>query len=90
MGYMGKSRKQIARLVNRQTAIQLTSPMIMALLIILFCLPLLNGKMNLVLPDSLKHILFKLVGGYGVCILFFYICYFGIISAMSKRSFRLY
>lgn len=85
MRCMGKSNKQIARLVNKQITIKLTSPMIMALLIVLFCLPLLNGKMNLVLPDSLNNILFKLVGGYGVCIIFFYICYFGIVSAMSKR-----
>ena len=39
---MGKSNKQIA--------IKLSSPMIMALLIILFCVPLLNGKMNLIFP----------------------------------------
>lgn len=85
MRCMGKSNKQIARLLNKQIAIKLTSPMIMALLIILFCLPLLNRKMNLVLPDSLNNILFKLAGEYGVCIIFFYICYFGIVSAMSKR-----
>ncbi len=82
---MGKSNKQIARLMNQQTAIKLTSPMIMALLIILFCLPLLNGKMNFILPASLHNILLKLTGAFGACIVVFYICYFGIVSAMSKR-----
>ena len=82
---MGKSNQQIARLMKQQTAIKLTSPMIMALLIILFCLPLLNGKMNLVLPASLNNVLLKLTGEFGVCIVVFYICYFGIVSAMGKR-----
>ena len=85
MRYMGKSNKQIAGLVNKQIAIRLISPMIMALLAILFCVPLLNGKMNLILPVSLNNILLKLAGGFGVCIVIFYICYFGIICVMSKR-----
>lgn len=84
MRCMGKSDKQIARLVNQQIAIKLSSPMIMALLIILFCIPLLNGKMNLLLPASLNNILLKLTGEFGACIVVFYICYFGIVSAMSK------
>ena len=86
MRCMGKSNKQIARLVNRQIAIKLTAPMIMALLIILFCIPLLNGKMNLILPASLNNILLKLTGAFGACIVVFYICYFGIVCAMSKRN----
>ena len=85
MRCMGKSDKQIVRLVNQQIAIKLSSPMIMALLIILFCVPLLNGKMNLTLPASLNNILLKLTGEFGACISVFYICYFGIVSAMSKR-----
>lgn len=85
MHCMGKSNKQIERLVNQQIAIKFISPMIMALLIILFCIPLLNEKMNLILPSSLNNILFKLTGEFGVCIIILYICYFGIVSAMSKR-----
>ena len=84
MGCMGKSNQQIAKLVNQQIAIKLTSPMIMPLLIILFCIPLLNGKMNLILPASLNNILLTLTGEFGACIVVFYICYFGIVSAMSK------
>ena len=82
---MGKSNKQIEKLVNKQIAIKLLSPMIMDLLIILFCIPLLNGKMNLVLPVSLNNILLKLAGEFGTCIVVFYIFYFGIICVMSKQ-----
>lgn len=85
MRCMGKSNKQIERLVNKQIAIKLLSPIIMALLTILFCMPLLNGKMNLVLPVSLNNILLKLAGGFGACIVVFCFCYFGIICVMSKR-----
>lgn len=85
MRCMGKSDKQIARLVNQQIAIKLSSPMIMALLIIVFCIPLLNGKMNLILPASLNNILLKLTGEFGACIVVFYICYFRIVSVMSRR-----
>ena len=82
---MGNSNKQIENLVNKQIAIKLLSPMIMDLLIILFCIPLLNGKMNLVLPVSLNNILLKLAGEFGTCIVVFYIFYFGIICVMSKQ-----
>ena len=82
---MGKSNKQIEKLLNKQIAIKLLSPMIMDLLIILICIPLLNRKMNLVLPVSLNNILLKLAGGFGACIVVFYIFYFGIICVMSKR-----
>ena len=85
MRCMGKNSKQIARLVSQQIAIKLTAPMIMALMIILFCVPLLNKKMNLVLPAFLNNILLQLTGEFGACIAVFYICYFGIVNAMSKR-----
>ena len=85
MCYIGKSNKQIERLVSKQIAIKLFSPMIMALLVILFCMPLLNRKMNIILPTSLNNILFKLTGEFLVCIIFFYVCYFGIVCVMSKR-----
>ncbi len=85
MRYMGKSDQQTAGLVHQQTAMKLTLPMIMAFLILLFCVPLLNGKMNAVLPVSLRHILLKLTGEFGACIVVFYFCYFGIVSAVSRR-----
>jgi hypothetical protein len=33
----------------------------------------------------LNNILLKLTGEFGACIVVFYICYFGIVSAMSRR-----
>lgn len=82
---MGKSNHQIGMLMKQQTAIKLIAPMIMALLIFLFCIPLINVRMNLILPAAMHNILFRLTGIFGVCILFFYLCYFGIVSIMSRR-----
>ena len=83
MRCMGKSDRQIRRLVNRQIAMKLTSPMIMNFMVVLCCLPLLNGKMNCILPVSLHNILLKLTGEFGACMMVFYLCYFGIVSAWA-------
>ncbi len=84
MRCIGKSNKQIKRLVHQQAVIRLTTPMIMVLLIILFCIPLLNWKMNFMLPASLNNILLKLTGEFGACIIIFYVCYLAIVDAMSN------
>lgn len=81
----GKSNKQIRALVKQQIAIKLTFPMIMALLIFIFSIPLLNRKMNLILPVTMHNALFKFAGEFCLCTLFFYICYFLVVYAMSKQ-----
>lgn len=83
--YLGKSSRQITGLVKRQLAIRLTSPMIMAVLIVLCCMPLLDRKLNMFLPAVMQHILLKVSGEFGACILVFYLCYFGIACVMSRR-----
>ncbi len=45
--YIGKSDRQIKILVSQLIAIRLVLPMAMALLVFLFCMPLLNIKINL-------------------------------------------
>lgn len=82
---IGKSNRQIDTLVKQQIAIKLTLPMIMALLILLCCMPLLNRKMNLILPVTMHNALFKFAGEFFLCILFFYLCYFLVVNAMSKQ-----
>jgi len=83
--YMGKSSPQIASLVKQQIIMKLTLPMTMALLIFLFCVPLLNIKLNIILPAALHNVLFKFTGEFFLCTLFFYLCYFLIVNAMSKQ-----
>ena len=82
---IGKNNRQIETLVNRIIAIKLTSPMIMALIIFLFCIPLLNVKMNSILPITMHNIVWGFVGEFFLYTLFFYVCYFLVVSTMSKQ-----
>lgn len=82
---IGKNNRQIETLVNRIIAIKLTSPMIMALIIFLFCIPLLNVKMNSILPITMHNIVWEFAGEFFLYTLFFYVCYFLVVNTMSKQ-----
>ena len=82
---IGKSNKQIGTLVKQQIAIKLTLPMIMALLVFIICIPLLNRKMNLIMPVTMHNAFLKFAGEFCLCTLFFYICYFFVVYTMSKQ-----
>lgn len=86
MRYLGRSGSQIMKLTRRQIAIRLTSPMIMTALVIVCSIPLLNSKMNRLLPNSMRHILLTAGAEFWVCILLFYLCYFGMVSVMSRSK----
>lgn len=83
--YIGKNSGQIKTLVKQQIAIKLTLPMIMALIIFLVCMPLLNRKMNLILPVTMRNALFRFAGEFFLCTLLFYLCYFFIVNAISRQ-----
>ena len=83
--WIGKSDRQIVILVNRIIAIRLTFPMTMALIIFLFCIPLLNVKMNSILPITMHNIIWGFAGEFCLCTLFIYLCYFLVVSTMSKQ-----
>lgn len=82
---IGKNNRQIETLVNRIIAIKFTFPMIMALIIFLFCIPLLNVKMNSILPITMHNIVWGFAGEFFLYTLFFYVCYFLVVSTMSKQ-----
>lgn len=68
---IGRSDRQIETLVNQIIVIKLSSPMIMALIIFLFCIPLLNVKMNSILPITMHNIIWEFVGEFFLYTLFF-------------------
>lgn len=84
LGWIGKSNRQLKMLVIQQIAIRLTLPMILALLIGLFCIPLLNYKMNKLFPPSMHNALLHDAGVFFISILFFFIGYFYVVFTMSK------
>ncbi|MDE6185596.1 MAG: hypothetical protein K2G39_09250, partial [Lachnospiraceae bacterium] len=73
--YMGKSSRQVRRLMKEQIAVRLFMPVIMAFVILLCSVPLLNLKLNQILPDTMYGILLKSMGGFAVCFLIFYTVY---------------
>lgn len=84
LGWIGKSNRQLKMLVIQQIAIRLTMPMILALLIGLFCIPLLNDKMNKLLPPSMHNALLHDAGVFFVSTLLFFTGYFFVVFTMSK------
>lgn len=86
--YIGKSSRQIKVLVIRQIAMKLLFPMAMALLLFFFCLPLLNLKMNLVLPISMRNALIRFAGAFLLCTFFFCLCYFFVIWFMGRQTIK--
>lgn len=82
---IGKSNRQIKALVNQFIAIKLTFPMAMALIIFVFCIPLLNLKINSILPITMRNAILRFTGEFFLCTLFFYLCYFLVVSTMSKQ-----
>lgn len=87
--YIGKSSRQIKMLVIQQIVVKLIFPMTMASLLFSFCIPLLNRKMNLVLPLSMRNVLFKFTGAFWLCTFFFCLCYFFVIWIMGRQIIKL-
>ncbi len=84
--WIGKSSRQIQTLMVQQTAIRLTLPMIPALLILFICVPLLNQKLNGLLPPAMHNALLRNTGVFLVCTLLFYAAYFFVVFFMSKAD----
>ncbi len=55
---------------------KLFMPMFMTLLVLLFSIPLVNLKLNLLLPVVMRNILLRAVFCFSICFLVFYVCYF--------------
>lgn len=83
--FMGDSGKEMKTLVKQLTVIKMTLPILMALLIFLFCTLPLNRKLNLFLPDVLHNAIFKFSSEFFLCILAFYLCYFWAVNAMGRQ-----
>lgn len=85
LSYIGKSNKQIKELVKKQIASRLLMPMFMTLLVLLFSIPLVNLKLNLLLPVVMYNILLRAAFCFAICFLFFYVCYFFCVYTISKQ-----
>ncbi|MDE7342388.1 MAG: hypothetical protein K2N80_17820 [Lachnospiraceae bacterium] len=87
--YIGKSSRQIKTLIIQQIAVRLLFPMTMALLLFSFCILLLNLKMNLVLPLSMRNILLRFTGVFLLCTFCFCFCYFFVVWVMGRQIIKI-
>lgn len=83
--YIGKSENQITMLIKMQIAIKLLMPMFLTAFILLVSVPLINQKLNIVLPSAMHNVLFIFIGRYVLCFLGFYFCYFFVVYTISKQ-----
>lgn len=85
LSYIGKSNKQIKELVKKQIASRLLMPMFMTLLVLLFSIPLVNLKLNLLLPVVMYNILLRAVFCFAICFLFF-LCLLFFLCIYHKQT----
>ena len=68
--YVGKDGKQVRELVKKQIAIQLFIPMMMTFVLLLLSIPIINLKLNLILPITIRNIFLQSAGWFNLCFLF--------------------
>jgi len=83
--YMGKSQTQIKSFIKRQVMLKLLIPTLMCFVLLLTITPFINYKMNMVFPNTMSNFLINALGGFGVCFVMLYICYFEVVYITSIR-----
>lgn len=83
--YMGKNMRQLHSLVRIQIGIKLILPAIMCLVIFLISVPLLNSRLNAMLPFLPQNMLVKSACGFLLCFLLLYLCYFLAVCATGNK-----
>lgn len=88
LNYIGKSKDELKALIKKQTLIKLSIPAIMYIFLFIISVPIVNNKINIVLPTTMKHTLIKSSGWFLICFLVLYFSYFAIVCVTSRRYIR--
>lgn len=83
--YMGKNTRQLHSLIRIQIGIKLILPAIMCLVIFLVSVPLLNNRLNAILPFLPHNMLVKSACSFLLCFLLLYLCYFLVVCATGNK-----
>lgn len=83
--YMGKDKLQLKSLIKIKILIKLSIPAIMCISLMFVSIPLLNYKLNVMLPTVMENILIKSAFGFSICFLALYFIYFKVLCIMSKK-----
>lgn len=84
--YMGKSRRQTDALLRRQIAVRMFRPLMICVLFSLLCIPLLNRKLNTILPLELNGILPGTACVFWMCFMVLYGVYFLLAVIALQKS----
>ncbi len=83
--YMGKNKLELRALVRTQILIKLFLPTFMCFVLIGISAPLVNIKLNAIIPAAMHNIVMGAVGGFVACFVVLYISYFIVIYSIGKH-----
>lgn len=83
--YMGKNQVELKSLVKTQILFKLFLPTPMCCALLGTVTPLVNHKLNEILPATANNLLLIAIGGFTACFAVLYLCYFLVIYAISTR-----
>lgn len=86
MHCMGKTPSQLLGMFIEQMLLKLLYPAIFALFLLLVCLPLVNEKLNGLLPLAVRNISNNIALVFLGCFVLIFFCYFLTLSVMGKRT----
>jgi Predicted permease. len=89
LSFLGKNQTELKLLLRKQLSIKLSIPTYMCVLVLLISTPLVNYRLNNVLPIEMHNLLIKSLGKFSLCFLVVYICYFQIVYFIIKRNLKL-
>ncbi len=84
--YLGKSQDELSRLLRNQILVNLFFPTCICFLMLWSVMPVVNYKMNLILPTSMRHSTLLGAAFFTTCYLVLHLMYFSIIKIMVKNK----
>ena len=87
--YLGKDKLQLKSLIKIKILIKLSIPAIMCIFLMLISIPLLNYKLNAMMPAVMENILIKSAFGFFICFFALYFIYFRVLCIMSKKYMKI-
>lgn len=83
--YMGKTPEELKALLCSQILIKLLLPTLMCFVVLGVAVPLLNHKLNGVLPTAMQNWLPGASGAFTACFAALYLAYFAVVYTVSSR-----
>lgn len=83
--HMGKKQSELKSLLCTQILVKLFLPTLMSFILLWFAAPLVNYKVNSILPLSMHNLLLNASYGFMFCFFILYLCYYCVIYIATIR-----